>query len=187
QSAFGGEGSFGNGAAMRVAPVGAYFADDLDVTVEAAEASARITHAHAEGRAGAIAVAVAAAMARRTRDAPVDEAAGRIVEVVRDRTPAGQVREGIEEAERMGDDASVAEVARAVGSGQRVTAMDTVPFVIWSETRHLDRTSEALWQTVKGGGDRDTTAAMVGGIVSQRTELEDVPEEWFARREELDW
>jgi ADP-ribosylglycohydrolase len=30
-SAFGGTGSMGNGAAMRVAPLGAYFADDLDI------------------------------------------------------------------------------------------------------------------------------------------------------------
>jgi ADP-ribosylglycohydrolase len=29
-SAFGGQGSMGNGSAMRVAPLGAYFADDLD-------------------------------------------------------------------------------------------------------------------------------------------------------------
>src|SRR5437899_2485831 len=32
RSLFGGEGSFGNGSAMRVAPLGAYFADDLDAT-----------------------------------------------------------------------------------------------------------------------------------------------------------
>ena len=29
-NAFGGQGSMGNGSAMRVAPLGAYFADDLD-------------------------------------------------------------------------------------------------------------------------------------------------------------
>src|SRR4051794_23739908 len=58
--AFGGTGSFGNGGAMRVAPVGAYFADDLDSTVENASRSAGVTHSHPEGIAGAIAVAVAA-------------------------------------------------------------------------------------------------------------------------------
>src|SRR5262245_39590128 len=61
--AFGGEGSKGNGAAMRVAPLGAYFADDLATAAREADASAEITHFHREARAGAIAVAVAAAWA----------------------------------------------------------------------------------------------------------------------------
>ena len=44
--AFGGEGSMGNGGAMRAAPIGAYFADDLDRVAREARASAEPTHAH---------------------------------------------------------------------------------------------------------------------------------------------
>ena len=62
---FNGKGSFGNGAAMRVAPLGAYFADDMEACIENARRSAEVTHAHPEGVAGAIAVAVAAAHAFR--------------------------------------------------------------------------------------------------------------------------
>jgi ADP-ribosylglycohydrolase len=58
-----GSGSFGNGAAMRVAPVGGYFYNDLKRAGQEAQRSAIITHAHIEGQAGAIAVAVAAAIA----------------------------------------------------------------------------------------------------------------------------
>lgn len=50
--AFGGQGSRGNGAAMRVAPLGAYFADDLDRVVHEAGLSAEVTHAHLDGKAG---------------------------------------------------------------------------------------------------------------------------------------
>ena len=64
---FGGQGSYGNGSAMRVGPVGAYFADDLDACVSQARASALVTHAHPEAQAGAIAVALAAAVAWRSR------------------------------------------------------------------------------------------------------------------------
>src|ERR1044072_8622368 len=42
QSLFGGQGSFGNGAAMRVAPIGAFFADDVDAVVEQATRSSVI-------------------------------------------------------------------------------------------------------------------------------------------------
>ena len=59
--AFGG-GSFGNGSAMRVAPVGAYFCDDPAKVVKMATASAMVTHAHPEGIAGAVAVARTASM-----------------------------------------------------------------------------------------------------------------------------
>lgn len=48
---------------MRVAPVGAFFADDMDLVVSQARASAEVTHAHNEAIVGAIAVAVAAAWA----------------------------------------------------------------------------------------------------------------------------
>src|SRR5262249_12742134 len=57
---FRGMGSFGNGGAMRVAPLGAFFADQpLDLIRDQAKRSAEITHAHSEGIAGAIAIAVA--------------------------------------------------------------------------------------------------------------------------------
>ncbi len=69
-SAFGGSGSLGNGAAMRVAPLGAFFADDLERCVSEARSSAEVTHAHGEGIAGAIAVAVASALTWPRRGAP---------------------------------------------------------------------------------------------------------------------
>ena len=59
---FDGMGSMGNGAAMRAAPIGAYFADDLDKVMYEARKSAEVTHSHIEGIVGALAVAVAAAL-----------------------------------------------------------------------------------------------------------------------------
>ncbi len=43
-NAFGGQGSMGNGSAMRVAPLGGYFADDLERCAEEARASSLVTH-----------------------------------------------------------------------------------------------------------------------------------------------
>ncbi|MFO0660776.1 MAG: ADP-ribosylglycohydrolase family protein [Polyangiaceae bacterium] len=64
---FEGMGSMGNGGAMRSAPVGAYFAEDLEMVVEQARRSAMPTHAHHDGQCGAIAIAVATAIAHRMR------------------------------------------------------------------------------------------------------------------------
>ena len=60
-SQFSDQGSFGNGAAMRIAPVGAYFAETMDDVIREASTSAQVTHTHPEAMAGSIAVAVAAA------------------------------------------------------------------------------------------------------------------------------
>src|SRR6185436_13830866 len=64
-SVFDGQGSMGNGGAMRVAPVGAYFADRIERVVDEARLSAEVTHTHEDAQAGAIAVAVGAAVAWR--------------------------------------------------------------------------------------------------------------------------
>lgn len=57
-------GSYGNGSAMRVAPVGWFF-DTIEETLEVAKRSALITHDHPEGIKGAQAVAVAIYLARK--------------------------------------------------------------------------------------------------------------------------
>ncbi|MGW4247441.1 ADP-ribosylglycohydrolase family protein, partial [Nocardia sp. NPDC004722] len=60
---FDGVGSWGNGAAMRVAPLGAYFAGRPDRAAAQAASSAEVTHRHPEAIVGAMAVAVAASHA----------------------------------------------------------------------------------------------------------------------------
>ncbi|GAA2092028.1 ADP-ribosylglycohydrolase family protein [Streptomyces albiaxialis] len=59
---FDGEGSWGNGAAMRVAPLGAWYADDPERAATEAESSAYVTHQHREAVAGARAVAAASSL-----------------------------------------------------------------------------------------------------------------------------
>jgi ADP-ribosylglycohydrolase len=70
-----------------------------------------------------------------------------------------------------------------LGNGSEVTAPDTVPFSLWCATRHLNDFSEALWETVSGRGDRDTTCAIVGGIVAAAGTV--IPPAWLAAREPL--
>ena len=179
---FDGSGSYGNGAAMRVAPVGGYFSQDLDNVTEYATLSAVVTHAHPEGVAGAVAVAVAAATAWQMGVAgDLDPAL--IFEAVVARTPAGMTRDGLEQAAQLAADTPVEQVAELLGSGQQISAQDTVPFAVWCAAHHLDSFEEAFWTTVRGLGDRDTTCAMVGGIVALSSR--EVPAAWIAAREPL--
>ncbi len=187
RSVFDGQGSMGNGGAMRVAPVGAYFAeDDWPVLVEQARRSAEVTHAHHEGQAGAIAAAVASACAWRTRGIPLAQRRLFLWQKVLELTPRGMTLDLLESAHALPLDADLELVVYELGNGSRVLAWDTVPFTLWVASKHLEDLVGALWTTVQAGGDIDTTGAIVGGIVVLSTGVAAIPPEWFAARESLD-
>ncbi len=82
-------------------------------------------------------------------------------------------------------DASVQVAVAKLGNGSAVTAPDTVPFALWCAAHNLDNFDEALWATVSGLGDRDTTCAIVGGIVVMYTGVESIPSKWLEHREPI--
>jgi ADP-ribosylglycohydrolase len=178
-SQFDGQGSWGNGAAMRVAPLGAYFADDLDQVIRQAQRSAVVTHAHPEAAAGAVAVAVATAVAARGQPAADVLAAAAAA------APASEVRERLVRVLDRPFAASPRSVAGDVGCGASISAPDTVPYAIWCAARHVDDPVEALWATASAGGDIDTTCAIAAGIVTARTGLDPVPIDWIEACEPL--
>ncbi|MBX7220993.1 MAG: ADP-ribosylglycohydrolase family protein [Blastocatellia bacterium] len=182
---FGGQGSWGNGSAMRVAPIGAFFAEDLEAVVEQATVSSLVTHSHPEAVAGAIAVAIAAALAWREREvqprcAPADFLTG-IMEFV----PVSEVRSRISRARDIETATSLPFAVAVLGNGIQLSAPDTVPFALWCAAQHLDDFAAALWLAVNGLGDRDTISAMVGSIVALSTGLEGIPPFWRQAREAL--
>lgn len=178
---FNGQGSWGNGAAMRVAPLGAWYAGEPEAAAEQAEQSAYTTHQHREAVAGAMAVAAAAALVAAT-DAPKDPVA--LLDEVIGLVPRSAVHVGLRRARDMLDYADVATVAAVLGCGRRTSAHDTVPFALWSAARHLGDYEQAFWTTARAGGDVDTTCAIVGGIVAARPDGVP-PAPWLERSEPL--
>jgi ADP-ribosylglycohydrolase len=164
---------------MRVAPIGGFFAGDPQRSAAEARLSAEVTHAHPEGLAGAVAIAVGAALAAQP-DFPREL---EFLKTVLGYVPAGLTNEGVRRALDLPPSTPIDQVARSLGNGGDVSAQDTVPFCLWCAAYHLDNFEEALWTTVSGLGDRDTTCAMVGGIVALSAKK--IPEEWIARREPL--
>jgi len=185
KNVFGGTGSKGNGGAMRVAPLGANFADDLEEVRRQARASAEVTHAHPDGQAGAVAVAIAAAVAWRMGTGSEPRSGEALLHAALLHTPDGETRDGLARALTIPLDADPRTAAESLGSGFRVLSWDTVPFALWCAARHLDDYEEALWTTVSGLGDRDTTCAMAGGIVALSAGRASIPAEWLAAREPL--
>jgi ADP-ribosylglycohydrolase len=181
-AAFDGQGSAGNGAAMRAAPLGAWHADSLAHAAAQGARAAEVTHAHPEGIAGGVAVTVAAAIAAAARlDGHRPEPRQLLAAVAKTLTP-GHVQDGLRRAVRL---TSAAEAAYELGTGSRAMAQDSVPFAIWVAAQHLGDYPAAITACVAGGGDVDTTAAMAGGIVAAYTGIEGIPAAWLAAREPL--
>jgi ADP-ribosylglycohydrolase len=182
-AAHNGDGSWGNGAAMRVAPLGAYWSDERQRVVALARLQAGVTHGHHEAAEGAVAVAVAASLAVTSRGAPAPSRAQFLKRVTVFLRP-GRVLHGLEQALRLGD-VSPDEAAFRLGTGRDLAAFDTVPFALWSAAGHLDDFESAFWATVAAAGERDTTCAIVGGIVGARVGIEGIPDDMIERVEPL--
>lgn len=173
------DGSFGNGSAMRVAPLGAFLAGrSRDEIVEQAVRSAVVTHAHPEGVAGAVAVALAAGHAARSRGGPPPEAQ-HLLEGVVAALPAGSgVARGVGSALAFPPDAELGRAVELLGNGSRVSCGDTVPLALWIAAARMDDYRGAVETAVRAGGDTDTMAAIVGGVVAARVAASGIPPEW---------
>ena len=180
-SLFRGHGSWGSGAAVRAAPLGAWYADDPQQATHQAEISAYPTHQHREAVVGAMAVAAAAALAADPAGPPSAEA---LLEGVVALVPKSAVGMGLRRARDMLDYGDAATVAAVQGCGRRVTAHDTVPFALWSAARALGDYERGFWTTAQAGGEMDTTCAIVGSVVAS-AKGGTPPGEWFDRVEPL--
>ncbi|MFE2040965.1 ADP-ribosylglycohydrolase family protein [Streptomyces sp. NPDC059477] len=178
---FGGQGSWGNGAAMRIAPLGAWYADDPEQATHQAEISAYPTHQHREAVVGAMAVAAAAALAGSPSGPPSPE---ELLDGVIALIPRSAVGAGLRRARDLLDYDDAATVAAVLGCGRRTTAHDTVPFALWSAARSLGDYERAFWTTAQVGGDIDTTCAIVGGVLAS-DQAGTPPTAWSERVEAL--
>ncbi|MEA5362013.1 ADP-ribosylglycohydrolase family protein [Amycolatopsis sp., V23-08] len=171
-----GHGSWGNGGAMRVAPLGAWFCDDLPQALRQAELSAVVTHSHLEGIAGTVAVAAAAAL----RAASPGLAGADLLDGVIPLVPPGRVRDGIAWSLKFSD---ARDVAAKLGTGREMAAHDTVPLALWIAARFADSFTDALWTVARFAEDVDTVGAIVGGVLA--ADGSEVPDEWRAACEPL--
>lgn len=179
-SVFGGAGSLGNGAAMRVAPVGLVAGLSLDAVAETAAVTASVSHAHPEGVDGAIAQAVAVALAARSDSAlplpPADFVAAVAAHTGTDAFAAalGAVPSLVE-----GPSADVADRFAC-----DATALGSVPASITVFLRHPEDPVAAVAEAIGLGGDTDTIAAMTAALVGARCGEGVVPPLWGLRLEQ---
>nr|MDT0525618.1 ADP-ribosylglycohydrolase family protein [Streptomyces sp. DSM 41633] len=149
---FNGQGSWGNGSAMRIAPLGAWYAVDPEQATHQAEISSYPTHQLRVAVVGAMAVAAAASLAAAPDGPPTPE---ELLDGVIALVPRSAVGAGLRRARDMLDYQDAGTVAAVLGTGCRTSAHDTVPFALWSAARSLGDFEKAFWLTAQAGGDVD--------------------------------
>ncbi len=146
-------GSYGNGSAMRVSPIGWWYAQPHDIYNEA-EKTAACTHNHEEGIYGAQAVAFAIYDARELR-----------AEFGKKLTKEILLKRGLDHG--VGLCVEFPHLFKIDLEKYRnkfdETCQGTVPVALWI-VLHSNSFEDAIRQAVSLGGDADTLAAIVGSI-----------------------
>jgi poly(ADP-ribose) glycohydrolase ARH3 len=180
---FGGQGSLGNGAAMRVAPLGLFFHDALDLYDKAA-ASAAITHAHPLAQDGAAVQAAAVSLAVRLdpgKPFSPDTFLRRIQGLAR--TPELKEKLSLLKV-LLKSHVSGPQAARVLG--QSILIHESLPFALYAFLTRPHSFEDCLMGAVLNGGDRDTLGAMAGAISGAYLGAAGLPALWREKLENLD-
>jgi ADP-ribosyl-[dinitrogen reductase] hydrolase len=166
---------------MRVALLGVCFGERPEVLRQMVQASTRITHCDPKAEYGAMAVAIAAHVASRGADIDPQD----YYQLLVDRLPDASM-EFFELIQLAVNSAvageSVQDFADSIGCVDGVSGYiyQTVPVVIQTWLRHQANYREGILEIIRCGGDTDTTAAILGGIIGARVGKSGIPQRWLA-------
>jgi poly(ADP-ribose) glycohydrolase ARH3 len=168
-------GSYGNGAAMRIAPVGLFYYDDPQKLKEVACQSSQITHAHILGKEGAALQAYAVAMAVNL-DQSIDFDRDGFLEKLIDFACEDIYKDKLKRMSDLWDNPDRNRAASELGNG--IEAFTAVPAAIFSFLAHPDSFEKTVVYAISLGGDTDTIGAMAGAISGAYLGYDAIPEEW---------
>ncbi len=172
---FGGAGSLGNGAAMRVAPAALLAFTDLEKVAHLARQTSMITHTHALGVEGAVLQAVTLAfLLQHPPGTALDVSA--LLTMLRTVAREPEYREKIDRIEALLPSGTPAEVIDQLGHG--IAALESVPTAIYAFLRHRESFASVVIYAISLGGDADTIAAMAGALAGAYLGVTAIPAHW---------
>jgi len=172
-------GSYGNGSAMRIAPIGLFYHDDLKMLREVAHKSSQITHAHKLGMEGAALQAYAIAVVTNLQPSAInrDDFLEGLFDFAQEEVFKQKLRVVNELLVRPDETKVVAEL------GNGIEAFNSVPTAVYSFLAHPDSFAGAVLYAVSLGGDTDTIGAMTGAISGAYLGIESIPDTWRSKLE----
>jgi ADP-ribosylglycohydrolase len=165
-------GSYGNGTAMRAAPFGIYFRNDLQSLVAICKIDSAITHASDDAEAGSIAIALAAAHA-------VNDDTEDLLERISEKLPDSKVKALVYSLGSLinSDEISPQQALRVLGT--KANVRETVPAALYCFLK-FDNYHEAILTAIKAGGDTDTTAAIVGALFGAKLSMKGIDKSFYS-------
>ncbi len=179
--------SFGNGAAMRIAPIGFFYFQDFKSLRENAILSCKITHLHTEAIAGAVAQAMAVGLAvgYSMQDRPLareeflDQIAGEVQTIHSD---FGNRLSHTKSIPKLCLHDNIQNIANHFLCDVR--SIEAIPPAIASFVL-TDNFKDAVVTGINLGGDTDTIGAMAGAIAGAYYGYGQIPKHWTDGLENL--
>lgn len=184
-------GALGNGTAMRVAPLGVFYKDEPGKLIKAAKLDAMITHDSHEAQQGSIAIAMAVSLLLNgVKKEEILESIKRILEPSRVLEQLNLIstnklihdtvknKDYDRDLDRKGGNRIIAQLIL----GNKYTVIEAVAraFYVFIATRSF---AEAMELTIRGGGDTDTAAAIVGALCGAYYGLAGIDESFIGQVE----
>lgn len=165
-------GSYGNGTAMRAAPFGVYFRNDLKSLVNICKIDSSITHASEDAEAGSIAIALAAAYA-------VNHDTENLLDKIVPHLPDSKVKKTLSglDALILSPDITPQQALNVLGTGANVR--ETVPAALYCYLK-FDNYHKAVCAAIRAGKDTDTTAAIVGSLFGARLGMQGIDSDFYS-------
>lgn len=163
----------GNGTAMRAAPIGLVYRFDLSKLMECAIKDASITHNSMEPKIGSVAVAMGVALLANQVSSPkavlADVCSVLTESLVKDKIEQANffLEQGLDPVQALAQIGTSGYVPETVGAA----------YYCLGATESFQ---DAVVMAVKGGGDTDTTAAVVGALAGTFYGLEGIPEHYHS-------
>jgi ADP-ribosylglycohydrolase len=165
-------GSLGNGTAMRAAPFGIYFRNDLKALVNLVKIDSAITHVSEDAEAGAIAIALAAAYAINgdTED---------LLTKIHGQLPDSKLKNIVFSLDSLIDSPYIEPSQALQILGTKANVKETVPSALYCFLK-FDNYHDAVLAAIKAGGDTDTTAAIVGALFGSKLGANGIDEHFYS-------
>jgi len=168
-------GSYGNGSAMRIAPIGVFYHDNPAMLREVVYKSSQITHAHNLGKEGAALQAYAIALA--TNLEPLEAFhRGDFLAKLTSFVQNAVYKEKLNMIEELIEQPDKEEVIIELGNG--IEAFNSVPTAIYSFLSQPHSFAQVVLHAISLGGDTDTIGAMTGAISGAYLGFESIPVGW---------
>lgn len=174
--------SAGNGAAMRTSIIGVAIPDDerRQVRLELSAEVARVTHTDPRAVMFAAFCAEMGAVCARGRAPSTAPQRRRFLRAAGEALPYPELHNEIDRALELAEsEVSVSEAAAITGTSGFV--VESVPFAAFCFARFGDNPMRAIEATIRGGGDTDTNAAIVGAWVGALHGADALPQHLLAR------